>query len=122
MSSSIKDKCKYCKKSISPEYMLLHVKYAHPERLGNLSAKNKKYPSKTKASKNKVKGYVNPDGTVECVLCHKLINYPELEVHMQSEHKASWQQHINYLRAPRAQNNRWVTFCQGGGPGLGKKK
>jgi hypothetical protein len=131
MTHSVKDKCKHCDASISEELMLLHIRYAHPERFLEVNHKTQNHSSKnikakirkpTKDTrKNKVKGYVNSDGSVECVLCHKMINYPALEGHMQSEHKVSWQQRVNYLRAPRAPNNNWVSFCQGGGPGLGKK-
>ena len=124
MTHTVKDRCKHCESSISPELMHLHIMYAHPEKISEINTKNKKIKFKdqpSNAHKNKVKGYLNADGTVECVLCHSRINYPELEAHMQSQHKVSWQQRVDYLKASSAQKNMWISICQGGGPGLGKK-
>lgn len=138
-----KRKCKLCDFLISENLMLTHFRYAHPSEKVNskninsffkdtdhsqhrLNSLNTKFNlhEKSKSSlltSNKNNGYLNSDGTVECVLCRQLIKYSDLEKHMQNIHKVSIERYRNYLKTPKSQKNRWVTFCQGGLPSLGKK-
>ena len=119
-------RCPYCRILFPVNEMVAHLRKVHskepkselpiPRASTPVVASSEANAGKRRTRSSDWHGYADPDGAVECVLCHQRFQQGQIERHLIDVHKASG---IIKTEISREQYVR-VIFYQGGAPGLGK--